>query len=95
MNLKDENGKTALAVLSDFPARKARTIHRLISDYIDARRKPKQRYMKPRTYRLLAVPTKDGSGEMGSSELPVLQYWKGECKGKGLGVGRESVRGRV
>ena len=79
VNLKDEHGKTALAMLSDFPARKARVIHRLISDYIEARRKPKVRYMKPRSYRVIAVPVKDGRGEKETNELPVLHYQEGEC----------------
>ena len=60
-------------MLSDFPARQARVIHRLISDYIDARRKPPVRYMKPRSYRLLAVPVRDGGGAS-TGDMPTLQY---------------------
>ena len=77
VNLKDNNGKTALGMLSDFPARQARVIHRLISDYIDARRKPTARYMKPRSYRLLAVPVRDGGG-VTTGDMPTLKYREGE-----------------
>ena len=83
ISLKDSNGKTILAILTEIPATRARKIHSLISGYVEKTHVPKNRYMKPRSYRLLAIPVCDSNndvimGETGTEEeLPRLKYREG------------------
>lgn len=83
ISLKDSNGKTILAILTEIPATRARKIHSLISEYAEKTHVPKKRYMTPRSYRLLAIPVcdsnNDGIIETGTKEeLPRLKYREGE-----------------
>ena len=62
LSLKDSEERTALNLLSEIPAQKAQKIHQLISQYASKVRVPKERYMRPHSYRLLAVPVRDSKG---------------------------------
>ena len=85
--MKDSKGNTALNLLSQIPAQTAQKIHQLISQYTNKMRIPKERYMTPRKYRLLAVPIRDSetrptngsnSEQEETDALPQLEYRKGK-----------------
>ena len=68
-------------MLSQFSAPQAQSIHALISEYADNQVVPTSRYVKPRSYRLIAVATRDASlsEEEEETEMKRLRYRENEA----------------